>query len=406
MFDAGVESPLDELLGSIRLVASGLNVERLDVRAATAVVEQCAEAERILAALRVTAAATLQNSAVWRREGFRSVAAWMAAKTGTAVGPAIDAVEMAEQLADLPQVSDAFRAGRLSAAQAVEIVDVASEAREVQEQLVDAAGKLSLKGLREECRRVKASLIIDEDDRYRRVHRERRIRAWTDRHEVGHLSATMTADALARVMNVIDGRAGDIMVDAVRGGWFESTEAHRVDALLDLLRPAGAEHAGPDHMVHVVVDHEALVRGHTVAGEQCEIPGFGPVPVTVARKMSQDAILKVILTRGVDVVGVAHGGRTIPAHLRSALEIRDPKCIVPRCDVRRNLQVDHRDTWSRTRTTKLDDLARLCPWHHHQKTFLGYTYRGGPGTWQWIPPADRDQDLSPLRREITNARRC
>jgi hypothetical protein len=334
MFDAGVESPLDELLGSIRLVASGLNVERLDVRAATAVVEQCAEAERILAALRVTAAATLQNSAVWRREGFRSVAAWMAAKTGTAVGPAIDAVEMAEQLADLPQVSDAFRAGRLSAAQAVEIVDVASEAREVQEQLVEAAGKVSLKGLREECRRVKASLIIDEDDRYRRVHRERRIRAWTDRHEVGHLSATMTADALARVMNVIDGRAGDIMVDAVRRmvREFRGPSGRRSPrpAQTGWCRPgrAGAHgpcrrrprRAGPGpHRRRRAVRDTRLRAGAGVGGQGDERrlhPQGDPHPGRRRRRRGPRR---------------AHDPRPSPQRL----EIRDPKCIVPRCDVRR-----------------------------------------------------------------------
>jgi hypothetical protein len=74
--------------------------------------------------------------------------------------------------------------------------------------------------------------------------------------------------------------------------------------------------------------------------------------------------------------------------------------------MRRGLQIDHRNTFNRTRVTKLDDLARLCRWHHHQKTFLGYTYRGGPGTWEWIPPENRDEDLSALRRIITCARRC
>jgi hypothetical protein len=159
-------------------------------------------------------------------------------------------------------------------------------------------------------------------------------------------------------------------------------------------------------MLHVVVDYDALVRGHTVTGEQCEIPGVGPVPVTVARQLSGDAILKVLVTKGVDVVAVAHGGYTIPAHLRSALEVRDRKCIVPYCDQRRGLQIDHRNAFGRTRVTRLDDLARLCRWHHHQKTFLGYTYRGGPGAWQWIPPENRDEDLSALRRVITSARRC
>ena len=122
--------------------------------------------------------------------------------------------------------------------------------------------------------------------------------------------------------------------------------------------------------------------------------------------MSDDAVLKLILTRGVDVIGVAHGGKNIPAHLRSALEVRDPECIVPRCHVRRNLHIEHRNSFGRTRVTKLEDLARLCRWHHHQKTFLGYTYRGGPGTWQWIPPEALDQDYTALRKVITAARRC
>lgn len=83
---------------------------------------------------------------------------------------------------------------------------------------------------------------------------------------------------------------------------------------------------------------------------------------------------------------MAHAGRSIPAHLRTALDIRDPKCIVPHCPVRHGLQRDHRDPWSATRDTSLENMARLCRWHHYMKSHLGYRYRGGPGTWQWIPP--------------------
>jgi hypothetical protein len=405
MFDAGVDDPLGELLGLVRSIVGGVDVEELEVPAAVQVVERCAEAERLLAALRVVVAATLENKAVWRREGFRSAAAWMASKTGTPVGPAIATLEMASLLKDLPVLAKAFRDGRLSEGQVREIADVASEVPDAEEQLVEAAGKLTLKGLHEECQRVEAAAIIDEDDRYRRIRKKRCTRAWV-RKGVGHFSASMAADELAHFMAGVDARCADIMEDAIRGGWFESREAHSVDALLDLVRPESGVPAGPETMVHVVVDYDALMRGHTLAGEQCEIPGFGPIPVTLARQLSEDAILKVLLARGVDVVAVAHGGYTIPAHLRSALEVRDPTCIVPGCDIRRDLQNDHRNTFNRTRVTKLEDLGRLCRWHHYQKTFLGYTYRGGPGTWEWIPPEHRDVDLSGLRRVITSARRC
>lgn len=114
MVDAGVESPLGELLPWVRSVVGGVDVDALEVPEAARLVEECAEAERLLGALRVVVTATLENAAVWRREGYRSVAAWMAAKTGTAVGPAIATLEMAKLLEDLPAVAAAFRDGRLS----------------------------------------------------------------------------------------------------------------------------------------------------------------------------------------------------------------------------------------------------------------------------------------------------
>lgn len=402
---AGVDGPLGELLSLVRSVAGGIDVDGLDVPEAVRVVEECAEAERLLGALRVVVTATLENKAVWRREGYRSVAGWMAAKTGTAVGSAVATLEMAKLLGDLPVLAAAFRDGLLSEVQAREIADVVSEVPEAEAQLVEAAGKLSLRGLRDECQRVEAAALIDEEERHRRVHKNRHVRGWV-RRGVGHLKAEMTPGELARVMARVNDRTNDIVAEAIGGRWFESREAHSVDALVDLLGPDGAGRAGPGTMVHVVVDYEALVRGHTVSGERCEIPGVGPIPVSVARAMSQDAILKVLVTKGVDVVTVAHAGYTIPAHLRSALEVRDPTCIVPGCDIDRKLEIDHRNSFSRTRVTKLEDLGRLCRWHHYQKTFLGYTYRGGPGTWEWIPPENRDIDLTPLRRIITTARRC
>jgi hypothetical protein len=405
MFGAGVDSPLGELVSVVRSVVSGVGVARLEVPEAARVVEECAEVERLCAALRVVAAARLENAAVWRREGFRSLAHWMASKTGTSVGPAKDSLEMAGLLEGLPALAAAFRDGRLSEVQAKEIAEVASEVPDAEEQLVEAAGKLTLQGLREECQRVEAAALIDEDDRHRRVHKRRRIRGWV-RKGVGHLSTTMTVDELALAMASINAHTDSIVADAIQGGWFENRDAHAVDALLDLIRPETTMSAGPQTTLHVVVDYDALMRGHTVGGERCEIPGVGPIPVTLARQMADDAILKVLLTDGVDVLAVAHGGYTIPAHLRSALEFRDPECIVPACNHRWNLENDHRNTFNRTRVTRLEDLGRLCRFHHYLKTFCGYTYRGGPGTWEWIPPASRDVDLGALRHVITSVRRC
>ena len=94
-------------------------------------------------------------------------------------------------------------------------------------------------------------------------------------------------------------------------------------------------------MVHVRVDHGALLRGRVGPGEICEIPGIGPIPVAVARRLAVDSILSVLVTDGVDVTTVAHAGRTIPASVRRALIERDPVCVVPGCGLRDGLEIDH-----------------------------------------------------------------
>jgi hypothetical protein len=86
------------------------------------------------------------------------------------------------------------------------------------------------------------------------------------------------------------------------------------------------------------------------------------------------------------VYTVAHAGRQVTAHQRTALEARGYRCEVPGCGVRHNLEIDHRTGWVITRCTKLDDLVWLCKWHHHQKTHDGYQLTGPPGHRTWHKP--------------------
>ena len=207
MLDTGVDSPLGEFLPLAHSVVGGVDVRRLEVPEAARLVEECAEVERLFAALRVVAAATLENTTVWRREGFRSLGAWMASKTGTTVGPANAILEMVGLLDELAALKAAFCEGRLSDLQAREIAEVASEVPDAEEQLLQAADKLSLTGLREECQRIEAAALIDEDERHRRVHKQRRTRAWVRKGE-GHF---MTPGELARLLAQLDARTNDVV---------------------------------------------------------------------------------------------------------------------------------------------------------------------------------------------------
>jgi hypothetical protein len=101
-----------------------------------------------------------------------------------------------------------------------------------------------------------------------------------------------------------------------------------------------------------------------------------------------------MITDGVDVRTVCHIGRAIPAHIRSALEDRDGKCVVPGCDVEKGLEIDHyRIGFAQDGPTELWNLARLCHWHHHLKTHCGYRLGGEPGQWEWNAPESENNPV-------------
>jgi hypothetical protein len=141
------------------------------------------------------------------------------------------------------------------------------------------------------------------------------------------------------------------------------------------------------HSVILRVDLAALRRGELEGGEVCEIPGVGPVPLAVARRLIGDAFLKLVITDGVDVQSVTHLGRHVSAFIETALQERDPVCVVPGCDAANFLERDHwRQEFAKGGPTDLPNLCRLCSRHHHLKHNKGFTLRGGPGKWEWLAP--------------------
>jgi hypothetical protein len=142
----------------------------------------------------------------------------------------------------------------------------------------------------------------------------------------------------------------------------------------------------------VRIDHAALVRGHTERGEVCEIVGCGPIPVSVAQRLLDDAFVKAVLVDGTDVLAVSHLGRTIPARLRTAVEELHPECDIEGCHVRRNLEIDHNQPIEDGGRTELVNLGRLCGHHHQHKHRHRLRLEGEPGRRHFVPAPD------PVRR--------
>jgi hypothetical protein len=63
--------------------------------------------------------------------------------------------------------------------------------------------------------------------------------------------------------------------------------------------------------------------------------------------------------------------------------------VVPGCDTRDGLEIDHIVAFAEGGATSLGNLCRLCHWHHYLKTHQGHRLSGEPGHWGWEPPADR-----------------
>ncbi len=130
--------------------------------------------------------------------------------------------------------------------------------------------------------------------------------------------------------------------------------------------------AAPPATIIVRVDVEALRRGRALPGELCELDGQGPVPVPVAQSLLDDAFLSLVFTEAGDIRSVVHRGRTINAHLRTALVFRDRCCVVPGCRVAYGLEIDHVEPLEFGGDTRLDNLALLCRHHHRKKTYEGW----------------------------------
>lgn len=142
--------------------------------------------------------------------------------------------------------------------------------------------------------------------------------------------------------------------------------------------------------VIVRIDLDALLRGYPREGELCDIPGYGPVPVSMIHDLmdSGQARLAMALTKGTEVLSVYLPRRHPNEYQKTALDLLYPVCAVKGCNTRAGMQADHREDWSRTHYTVLDLLDYLCRHHHDLKTNHGWALVPGRGKRDFVPPSD------------------
>jgi hypothetical protein len=350
------------------------------------------EVERLAASVKLLLARRVEESGSWKRNGFQSAAGQLAAVAGTSVSAARSLLETSRRVATQPKTEGALRAGQLSMSKAEVVAGAVEVAPEEADRLLELAATAPLAKVKEESLRIKAT--VNADETHARIRKERSATFRTDAEGAWNLHARGPVDDGAVFVKVLEGITDEFFKQAYAEGREEPRAAYAFDALIEMARRASGESAGrrssktPQLLGLVRVDQEALVRGRVEGDEVCEIAGLGPIPVRVARELLGDAVLKLVLTKGVDVANVTHLGRGPTVAQKIALWWKTPQCTSLDCTRVQRIQFDHREEWRKTHHTRLDEGDGLCEHCHDLKTRLGWALVEGDGKRPLVPPDD------------------
>jgi len=378
---------LAELKQASQNFMSGFDAALVPPAQLAQILEDAGAIEKMMATLTSIVAARM--STIGRPStAFRQAARQLAHASGTSLGQAMKALETAKALPAQPELDAAARAGELSRQQASLVAEAVSVNPGSAQKLLDAAKVSSLVELAAHSARARAA-VQDLEQRRQAIHASRSLRQYVDPSGTWYLRAQGTPEQGALIMAGVTAQADKAFQIARRDGRRESPEAYAFDGLVSLATSGGG--ASPRPEVIVRVDHAALLRGYPESDEVCDVPGFGPTSVQAVFDMmeSGDPLIKAVVTKGKDVVNVAHLGHRPKAHQKTALDWLFPCCAAEGCGTRADfLQTDHRVDYAECRFTLLDLLDRLCPFHHSLKTYQGWGLVQGRGKRPFVPPDD------------------
>ncbi len=130
-----------------------------------------------------------------------------------------------------------------------------------------------------------------------------------------------------------------------------------------------------------------------------ELPGYGPIPASLARELARDRAWRRWVTDPVEGHLLDFGRRVYrpPAQLRDFIAARDQRCRFPGCgQPASRCDIDHRCPYDAGGTTCARNCWLLCRRHHRLKTITGWkinTHNDGSTT--WISPTGQHYTVRP-----------
>ena len=334
-------------------------------------------------ARQVAAAAEVDRRGFFRTLGFGSAASWLRVTMGVAHSFARMLVSVGRALREMPLTEKVFASGDVDVSRVRRLVEaraVNPEAfAEGESMLVDAARDLSARDFVTTVQYWKQAADPAGFDAEQKELFERRS-----------VSVSATWGGMFRLDGWLDPESGATVMAAI-GSYLDlaacdkadtrSPGQVRADALTDICRFV-LDHghlpvkAGERPHVLVIADYEALLGR---VGARAEISGVGPITADAARRLTCDAKLSRVVTKGRSLpLEVGRATRTATVGQRRALMIRDRGCVVSGCRMPPQWTDAHHIThWVDGGASDIGNYVLLCRRHHRavhegRVTLIGY----------------------------------
>jgi Zn finger protein HypA/HybF involved in hydrogenase expression len=339
-----------------------------------------------------------------------STASGLRHRTRLPSGPTSDLVRTARALgAVLPASETALGSGEITVQHARTIARTARlvEARTDQAKRSEAVAQVE-RVMLDVGRAVDAGSLHGFATRVRQVvDPDGALRDANQAHERRWLSASKTIDGMVAIDGLLEADAGALVLTALAAATsppaaddHRNAGQRRADALVDIcgvsldhgrLRSSGT--VRPHLLVTAPLQTlSARPRDPDIrTTEVGEVSWTGPLSDQAVQRLGCDAtVTRMLLDAESLPLDVGRSTRTVPAHLRQALVVRDRGCVAEGCD--RPVawtEAHHVVHWAEGGRTALDNLVLLCRSHHRKVHDDGWHFAHISDRWTLVPPPER-----------------
>ena len=303
----------------------------------------------------------------WAADGFETGVDWLAWRIGVSPATAREHIRVAYALPELPRTSKAMKRGLISYTKVREITRAGTPENEAA--LLEYAQAGSAVKLRR--------MVLG----WKRFGRDGEVDAEEHRHRSRHLSVVVDDEGMYVVRGRLEPEAGAVLLRALEAASDaayreEDAEARptgaqrRADAAGLMAERAlvagfggGVESGSRAERYQVVVHTEAATLAENGEPGRSELDGVRVCAETSRRLACDASVVPMVHGGGGEVLNVGRKTRTVPVHIRRALEERDRGCRYPGCGSRFT-DAHHVRHWAEGGETSLANLVLLCRRHH------------------------------------------